>query len=108
MAGKALQEKLRMDFLEKVAQRIRERHGSEMEKQTVVLPSRRAGLWLSRALAKLNDKPSWAPDMMTVSDLFRSFTELVPADTETQIFELYSVFRNIRRGDELRRLLAVG
>ena len=100
MAGEALQEKLKMDFLEKVAQRLRELHGSEMERQTVVLPSRRAGLWLSRALAKLNDKPSWAPSMMTVSDLFRSFTDLVPADTETQIFELYSVFRK-QFGEEM-------
>ena len=100
MAGEALQEKLRMDFLEKVAQRLRERHGSEMERQTVVLPSRRAGLWLSRSLARLNDKPSWAPSMMTVSDLFRSFTDLVPADTETQIFELYSVFRK-QFGEEM-------
>lgn len=93
MAGEALQKEVRMDFLEKVAQRLHAQHGSEMERQTVVLPSRRAGLWLARALAKLNDKPSWAPSMMTVSDLFRSFTDLVPADTETLIFELYNVFR---------------
>ena len=84
-----------MDFLEKVAYRLRERHGNEMEKQTVVLPSRRAGLWLARALARMNDKPSWAPSMLTVSDLFRSFTDLIPADTETQIFELYRIYRNL-------------
>ncbi len=100
MAGEALQEKLKMDFLEKVAYRLRERHGSEMERQTVVLPSRRAGLWLARSLARLNDRPSWAPSMMTVSELFRSFTDLVPADTETQIFELYRVFRN-QTGEEM-------
>ena len=84
-----------MDFLEKVAYSLRERHGNEMEKQTVVLPSRRAGLWLARALARMNDKPSWAPSMLTVSDLFRSFTDLTPADTETQIFELYRVSRTL-------------
>ena len=100
MAGEALQEKLKMDFLEKVAERLRERHGSEMERQTVVLPSRRAGLWLARSLARLNDRPSWAPSMMTVSELFRSFTDLVPAYTETQIFELYRVFRN-QTGEEM-------
>ncbi len=82
-----------MDFLEKVANRLRERHGGEMERQTVVLPSRRAGLWLARALARLNDKPLWAPAMLTVSDLFRSFTTLTPADSDTQIFGLWSVYR---------------
>jgi hypothetical protein len=82
-----------MDFLERVAYSLRERHGDEMERQTVVLPSRRAGLWLARALAQLNDKPSWAPAMLTVSDLFRSFTSLIPADGDTQIFELWNVYR---------------
>ncbi|MCU0458677.1 MAG: PD-(D/E)XK nuclease family protein [Bacteroidales bacterium] len=100
MAGATLQNELTMDFLEKVAYSLRERHGSEMERQTVVLPSRRAGLWLARALARLNDKPSWAPSMLTVSDLFRSFTSLVPADTETQIFELWNVYRK-QFGEEM-------
>ena len=95
-----------MDFLEKVAYRLRERHGNEMEKQTVVLPSRRAGLWLARALARMNDKPSWAPSMLTVSDLFRSFTDLIPADTETQIFELYRIYRNLF-GEEITLTISV-
>ena len=93
MAGTTLQNGLRMDFLERVAYSLRERHGDEMERQTVVLPSRRAGLWLAHALAQLNDKPSWAPAMLTVSDLFRSFTSLTPADGDTQIFELWNVYR---------------
>ncbi len=89
-----------MDFLEKVAYRIRERHGDEMERQTVVLPSRRAGLWLSRSLAKLGDKPVWSPSMLTVSELFRSFTDLTPADQDTQIFGLYNVYRRLY-GEEM-------
>jgi RecB family exonuclease len=93
MAGTTLQKELTMDFLDKVAYRLRERHGSEMERQTVVLPSRRAGLWLARALASLSDKPAWAPMIVTVSDLFSSFTPLTTADTDTQIFELWSVYR---------------
>ncbi len=100
MAGKTLQNDLTMDFLEKVAYRLREKHGNEMERQIVVLPSRRAGLWLARALARLNDKPSWAPAMLTVSDLFRSFTALTPADNDTQIFELWNVYRK-QFGEEM-------
>ncbi len=89
-----------MDFLERVAYKLRENHGEEMERQIVVLPSRRAGLYLARALARLSDKPQWAPRMLTVSDLFRSFTELTPADTETLIFELYGVYKK-RFGEEM-------
>jgi hypothetical protein len=89
-----------MDFLDRVAYRLYEQHGSSMERQVVVLPSRRAGLYLSRALARLSDKPQWSPSMMTVSELFRSFSDLMPADTETMIFELYGVYKN-RYGDEM-------
>ncbi len=89
-----------MDFLERVANILREQHGEAMERQIVVLPSRRAGLYLARALARLSDKPRWAPRMLTVSDLFRSFTELTPADTETLIFELYGVYKK-RFGEEM-------
>lgn len=80
-----------MTFLDRVAYRLREMYGEELEKQTVVLPSRRAGLWLTRSLAKLGDKPIWSPSMLTVSELFRSFTNLTPAEQDTQIFELYNV-----------------
>ncbi len=82
-----------MDFLGKVAYRLRENHGNEMDRQIVVLPSRRAGLYLSRFLARLSDKPQWSPMMMTVNELFHSFTDLRPADTETLIFELYSIYK---------------
>ncbi len=100
MAGQTLRKQVKMDFLERVAYKIREQHGEAMERQIVVLPSRRAGLYLARALARLSDKPQWSPRMLTVSELFRSLTELTPADTETLIFELYSVYKK-SFGDEM-------
>ncbi|MRR20170.1 PD-(D/E)XK nuclease family protein [bacterium] len=95
MAGQTIRKRLTMDFLERVAYKIREQHGETMERQIIVLPSRRAGLYLARALAHLSDKPQWSPRMLTVSELFRSFTGLTPADTETLIFELYGVYRKL-------------
>ncbi len=100
MAGQTLRKQVTMDFLERVAYKLREHHGESMERQIVVLPSRRAGLYLARALARLSDKPQWSPRMLTVSELFRSFTALTPADTETLIFELYGVYRK-RFGEEM-------
>ena len=100
MAGQTLRKKVTMDFLERVAYKLREQHGETMERQIVVLPSRRAGLYLARALARLSDKPQWSPRMLTVSELFRSFTALTPAETETLIFELYGVYKK-RFGEEM-------
>ncbi len=82
-----------MDFLEKVAYKLFENHHDQMEKQVVVLPSRRAGLYLSRYLSRLSDKPQWSPGMITVTDLFASLSDLNPVTDETLIFELYNVYK---------------
>ena len=89
-----------MDFLERVAYELHTSHGDDMVSQRVVLPSRRAGLYLAKYLSRLSDRPQWSPVMLTVSELFQSLTELRPADTETLIFELYRVYRN-RFGEEM-------
>jgi CRISPR/Cas system-associated exonuclease Cas4 (RecB family) len=88
-----------MDFLERVASRLHEDYRVSMENQVIVLPSRRAGLYLSRYLARLSDRPQWSPELMTISDLFGSFTDLRLADTDTQIFELYSVYKQSFPGE---------
>ena len=89
-----------MDFLERVAYELRTAYGDDMVSQRVVLPSRRAGLYLAKYLSQLSDRPQWSPVMLTVSELFQSLTELRPADTETLIFELYRVYRK-RYGEEM-------
>ncbi|MDX9903182.1 MAG: PD-(D/E)XK nuclease family protein [Bacteroidales bacterium] len=89
-----------MDFLERVAYELRTAYGDDMVSQRVVLPSRRAGLYLAKYLSRLSDRPQWSPVMLTVSELFQSLTELRPTDTETLIFELYRVYRK-RFGEEM-------
>ena len=81
-----------MDFLEKVAKKLFDEHHGDMENQIVVLPSRRAGLYLARCLGRLSGSPQWAPQMVTVTELFQSFTTVKPAGTEVLIFELYRIY----------------
>jgi len=81
-----------VDFLEKVAKTLYDNHRDEMDKQIVILPSRRAGLYLARHLSRLSDKPQWAPMMMTVTDLFASFSALRLTEPETLIFDLYRAY----------------
>jgi|WetSurMetagenome_2_1015567.scaffolds.fasta_scaffold03447_2 hypothetical protein len=63
-----------------------------MEKQVVILPSRRAGLYLARHLSQLSDIPQWSPKMVTVTELFESFSTLRQSETESLIFELYKSY----------------
>lgn len=84
-----------MDFLERVAKKIFEDHRGEMQKQRIVLPSRRAALYLARYLARQASAPQWSPVMMTVSDLFHSLSSYRSITGEEEIFELYSVYRSL-------------
>jgi len=81
-----------VNFLEKVAQALYDSHKGEMEKQVVILPSRRAGLYLARHLSQLGGKPQWSPEMVTVTDLFESFATIRQCETESLIFDLYSSY----------------
>jgi CRISPR/Cas system-associated exonuclease Cas4 (RecB family) len=84
-----------MDFLERVAYRLHEQYGGAMDRQVIVLPSRRAGLYLSRYLARLSDRPQWSPLMQTPGELFSSFSDLRPAEQEEQIFSLYRIYKSM-------------
>jgi hypothetical protein len=86
------QKSYKVDFLEKVAKTLYNNHRDEMEKQVIVLPSRRAGLYFARHLSGLSDKPQWAPQMVTVTELFASMTHLRKIETETLIFDLYKSY----------------
>jgi hypothetical protein len=81
-----------VNFLEKVAQTLFTNYKGEMEKQVVVLPSRRAGLYLARHLSELSSAPQWSPKMVTVTDLFGSFSTLRQSGTESLIFDLYKSY----------------
>jgi CRISPR/Cas system-associated exonuclease Cas4 (RecB family) len=81
-----------VNFLEKVARTLYDSYRGEMEKQVVILPSRRAGLYLARHLSRLSNKPQWSPKMVTVTELFESFSTLHQSETESLIFDLYKSY----------------
>ncbi len=68
---------------------------NDMRDVTVVFPGKRAGMFLSRELALLSDKPVWAPHYCTMNDLFQSLTPLQVADPLECICQLYSVMQEV-------------
>lgn len=82
-------------FLERIAAHILEEHGGSLERQCIVFPNRRAGLYFLKYLASLSGKPVWAPSVRTINELFRSLSLLKVAENETLVFELYRVYRNL-------------
>jgi PD-(D/E)XK nuclease superfamily len=87
-------------FLEKIASHIYEEYGGRLETQCMIFPNRRAGLYFLKYLAAKAGKPVWAPAVKTINELFGSTSSLRQAETETLIFELYRIYRNLNPGAE--------
>jgi len=87
-------------FLEYIAQSLYDEIGNNLNHHCLVFPSRRAGLYFMKYLAARIEKPVWAPSILTINELFRSGSSLQPAGNEILLFELYKVYRNIKKPHE--------
>lgn len=86
-------------FLNIVASDLLVHFTNDMRDVTVVFPGKRAGLFLSRELALLSDKPVWAPHYCMMGDLFQTLTPLQVADQLECICQLYSVMQEVLGSD---------
>ena len=87
-------------FLEYVAEDILRKYGNDLSKVAVVFPNKRASLFLSQHLASLSDKPIWSPAYITISDLFRSYSQRNVADPIKLICALHKSFTSQTGIDE--------
>ncbi|WP_373496414.1 PD-(D/E)XK nuclease family protein [Aquiflexum sp.] len=81
-------------FLRNTAQEIIQTY-PELQNLVVVLPNRRAGLFFTKHLGTLIDKPTWMPEVKTIEDVFYQFAGQRPSDDLTLIFELYKVYQTL-------------
>ena len=87
-------------FLEKIARSLYSEFGNTLNHHCLVFPNRRAGLYFMKYLAADIRKPVWAPAIYTVNELFRSYSALQTASNEVLLFELYKVYRRIKKSPE--------
>jgi len=87
-------------FLERIASHIYEQSRGDLQRQCVIFPSRRAGIYFLKYLTGLITKPVWAPGVLTINEFFASESALNIAETEILIFELYRVYRRINKSAE--------
>ena len=87
-------------FLEHIAKSLYREYGNTLNRHCLVFPNRRAGLFFLKYLAREISKPAWTSAIMTVNDLFRSLSELQMAENEILLFELYKVYREVRKSNE--------
>ena len=81
-----------MSFLASLAQHLISTYGTDLSQVTVVFPNKRASLFLNEELVQLSDRPLWSPAYITISDLFRSLSDLQVADPIKLVCDLHKSF----------------
>jgi len=67
----------------------------DLDQLVLVLPNRRAGLFLAKHFGEIIDKPQWMPQIKTIEEVFYGYAGKRPTDPLTLIFTLYKVYSSI-------------
>src|ERR1035437_4993284 len=87
-------------FLEYIAESLYKEFGNTLNNHCLVFPNRRAGLYFLKYLASGIEKPVWVPSIVTINELFRSYSVLQAAGNEILLFELYKVYKKLKKSPE--------
>ncbi len=78
-------------FLEQVLNTIDKEHGS-FENMVFILPSKRAGSFLKKGIAKIIGKPIFTPEIYSIEEFVGEISGLSTATNTQQLFELYYAY----------------
>jgi CRISPR/Cas system-associated exonuclease Cas4 (RecB family) len=87
-------------FLEHIAESLYNEFGNTLNRHCLVFPNRRAGIYFMKYLAARIEKPVWAPSVLTINELFRSFSLLQIPGNEILLFELYKAYDKLKKPHE--------
>ena len=71
------------------------RNNQDTGKIIFVLPSKRAGVFLKKIISQSLAKTVLAPEIYSIEDFIEKVSNLVTANTTTQLFELYNAYLNV-------------
>lgn len=80
-------------ILESLAIHLLSRDDSRLGNTRIILPNRRAGLFLQRHLARHNSQVQWSPAISSISDFISEISCYDPVDSLEALFILYDVYR---------------
>lgn len=79
-------------FLHEVAISLYDRYGDDISSLTIVMPSRRAGLFFCDTLSDMALRPLWQPKFMSVNEIMQSVSGLTVCDNIKLVSELYKIY----------------
>jgi CRISPR/Cas system-associated exonuclease Cas4 (RecB family) len=82
-------------FLEKTADYLYKSYGDKISELCIVLPNRRAGLFLHKYLGKCIGKTIWSPTIFSIEDFLINLSGLRVCDSVQVLFELYEIHKGL-------------
>jgi len=86
-------------FLEEVLEEIKQQYNS-IEDVVFVLPSKRAGTFLKKSIAKTTQKTQFLPDIYSIETFVEKIANLSYASNTQQLFELYNAYLKINKEEK--------
>ncbi|HKK61570.1 MAG TPA: hypothetical protein VJ951_03365, partial [Bacteroidales bacterium] len=87
-------------FLQQIAKYIADNESNGLIDKCFIFPNRRSGLFFKRFLIDYLDKPSWAPEIITINELMEQLSELQVADPLDLIFKIYDIYTDVSNNPE--------
>ncbi|PHQ79230.1 MAG: hypothetical protein COB65_12910 [Thalassobium sp.] len=82
-------------FLEELAADVIKNHSHELDRVTIVLPSKRASIFLQKHLSNQLKKTFWSPSIISIKDFVAERYDGEMIDSTVSVFELYEVHRKL-------------
>ena len=82
-------------FLKKVAQYLYAQSGGNFEGLTIIFPNKRASLFFNKYLREMIDRPIWAPQFITIDELYRQLSNKQLIDPIELVCRLYRVYTKV-------------
>ena len=79
-------------FIERIAQVILMEYSSKLTDTIIILPNRRAKVFLLEALKKQADKTIFAPEIINIEDFIQDIARIRSIDNVELLFEFYSIY----------------
>ncbi|MEZ4829945.1 MAG: PD-(D/E)XK nuclease family protein [Bacteroidia bacterium] len=86
-----------MTFLEKMVQELKDECGERISDICIVVPTRRAVVFLRETLAQTYQKTLWAPRMVSIQDWVRELSGWQFPDILPLVYELYQVYGQVMK-----------
>jgi CRISPR/Cas system-associated exonuclease Cas4 (RecB family) len=87
-------------FLKEIAGLLLKPGEYDLRTTCIVFPNKRARLYLSKYIGELTDKPVWAPQYLTITELMESISGYNLADRLSLVFELFESYCKITGSKE--------